>query len=122
MHPQTYAQLLYEVLENKPAGARDKILERFKNILITNKESYLAPLIVKDFTKIREQKEREKITYISSATKLTASQKSELEAISSEPREFSVNPELLGGVAVRNKDTVYNATLRKKIELLRALL
>lgn len=118
MQPKDYSQLLYEVLENKPAAEQDKILHNFKNILIRNRETCLAPSIEKEFVRIEWQKEQGKITYISSASRFTASQEKELEKISSEPREFSVNPELLGGVAVRKGDKLYNATLRKKVETL----
>jgi len=122
MHPQDYAQLLYEVLQNKSPAQQDAILSNFKKILIKNKEAYLAPAIEKELDKIQAQKEQEKITYISSAAKLSASQQKELESISSEPREFLVNPELLGGLAVRSKDAMHNATLRKKISLLKNVL
>ncbi len=119
MLPKDYAQLLYEVLENKPEQEQDKILRNFKNILIRNKETYLAPAMKKELDKIQGQKELERTTYISSATELTASQKKELGSITSEPREFLINPELLAGVAVRQGDKVYNATLRRKLEFLK---
>lgn len=121
MSPKTYAQLIYEVLGDKLATDQDKILHNFKNILIRNKESYLAQLIEKEFIKIQEQKEEEKTAYISSASKLTTNQKKALKNIATEPREFSVNPDLLGGVAMRNKDIIHNATVRKKVEVLRGL-
>ena len=122
MHPQDYAQLLYEVLQDKSPAQQDAIFENFKKILINNKETYLAPAIEKELDKVQTQKEQEKITYIASAAELTQSQKKELESMTSKPREFLVNPELLGGVAVRQKDRIYNSTLKKKVETLKALL
>lgn len=122
MLPKEYAQLLYEVLENKTTNQGDKIFDNFKHILIRNKESYLVPAIEKELSKIQTQKEQERTTYISSAAELTPKQKTVIEAMSTEPREFSVNPSLLGGVAVRQKDKIYNATVRKKIESLRSSL
>jgi ATP synthase F1 delta subunit len=119
MPPNNYAQLLYEILENKPAEQQEKILDNFKKILIKNKETHLAPAIHREFEKIQERKRREKTVYIASATELNKKQKQELENMWDKPREFSVNPDLLGGIAVRRRDTVYNATVRKKIELLR---
>lgn len=120
MLPKDYAQLLYEILEHKSESQQTKILERFKAILTKNKHTHLAPAIEKEFEKIQKQKEREKITYISSASTFREDQKKELETLFDKPHEFSVNPDLLGGVAVRQKDIIYNATLKKKIELLRA--
>ncbi len=120
MNPKEYAQLLQEVLEGKSENKQDKILDNFKTILGRNKESYLAPAIEKELHKIQTQKEQERTTYISSAAELTKDQRKKVESISAEPREFSVNPDLLGGVAVRQQDIMYNATLRKKIELLKS--
>lgn len=122
MNPKDYAQLLYEALDNKPAKQQDEILKNFKSILIKNKETYLARATGKEFTKIQEQKEQEKTTYISSASRLAGNQKKELEKMFPQPREFSVNQELLGGIAIRNKDIVYNATLLKKLEHIKSSL
>lgn len=122
MQPKDYAQLLYEVLKDKPAKTQGKILGRFKKILTKSNESYLCHFVEKEFEKIQGQREHERITYISSASELTAHQKKELEGISTSPREFSVNPDLLGGVAVRNGDVIYNATLRKKLECMKSSL
>ena len=130
MLPKDYAKLLYETLspygtspeggENKPANAQYKILRNFKNILIRNKETYLAPAIGKEFGKIRAQKEQDDMTYIASAQKLSVDQRQQLERTFIEPREFSENPSLVGGIAVRQQDIVFNATLRKKIEFLKS--
>jgi len=129
MNPKEYAQLLYETLSpfgRSPAGGKDKtddqqgkILERFKALLAKNKDTHLATAVGKEFEKIQEQKARENVTYIASSSKLSQSQKQELENIFPDPREFSENPYLLGGVAVRQKDKIYNSTLRKKIESLK---
>jgi len=121
MNPRDYAQLLYDTLEGKTSDQQDHILLRFKALVSRNKEAHLAPFIERELAKIHEQKEREKITYITSSFKLSRSQKGELENIFPEPREFCENPSLVGGVAVRIKDIIYNGTTRKKIELLRGL-
>ncbi|MFY9457803.1 MAG: F0F1 ATP synthase subunit delta [Candidatus Spechtbacterales bacterium] len=122
MLPKEYAQLLYEVLENKRTDQQNEILSRFKNILARKKESYLAPAIQREFIKIQVQKSRENITYISSASTLANARRKELAGLFLEPMEFSENLSLLGGIAVRQKDKVYNATLRKRMELLRSSL
>jgi F0F1-type ATP synthase delta subunit len=119
MQPTEYAQLLYEVLEGKSENMQDKILGNFKNVLVRSKETHLASAIEKELAKIQTRKEQERTTYISSAGELTSRQKAALAEMTVEPREFSVSPSLLGGVAVRQKDAVYNATLRKKIETLK---
>jgi len=119
MYPQRYAQLLYDVLQDKSPAQQDAIFKNFRKILIKNKETHLAPEIEKELNKIQQEKEQEKITYISSAAELTYNQKKELEGMTSKPRKFLVNPELLAGVAVRQVDKVYNATLKRKLEFLK---
>lgn len=122
MNPKNYAQVLYEVLENKTEEQQDKILARFKALLARNKEAYLAPAIEKELNKIQQQKEQERTTYIASASELTEIQKKKLGTILAEPQEFSVNPSLLGGIAIRHRDKLYNSTLRKRVEALKSLL
>ncbi len=120
MTPKYYAQLLYEVLESKPADAQDTILSNFRNILIRNKHAHLAPVIQREFEKIQEEKLREKTTYIAAASELSSKQKKQLGRMFPEPLVFSENPRLLGGIALTQKDKVYNATLRKKIEIVKS--
>ena len=122
MNPKEYAQLLYDTLVDKTDEQQDKILERFGALLAKNKHAHVAPAIEKEFQKIQQQSERESVTYITSSSQLSDSQKRELENIFPQPLEFSENPSLLGGIAVRQKDKLFNATLRKKIEILNSTL
>lgn len=121
MNPADYAQLIYAVLEDKGEKQQDEILKRFKALLIKNKDTHLAGAVEKELEKIQRQKEQENVTYITSSSALSESQKQELESTFPEPRIFSENPSLLGGVAVTHKDKIYNATLRKRIEVLRTI-
>ncbi len=120
MNPKEYSQLLYETLQKKSEKQQGEILQRFESLLIKNKETYLASAIEKEFEKVQQQKERDNRTYIASASTLSKSQKADLENTFPAPHDFSVNRALLGGVAVRRGDKVYNATLRKQVELLRS--
>jgi len=122
MTPVDYAQLLYETLENKSDEQQGRVIARFRNLLVKNKDSHLVPGIEKELKKIQKQKDKEQVTYISSASKLSESQRGELKNMFSEPLSFSENPSLLAGIAVIKKDTVYNATLRKKLESLKSLI
>lgn len=122
MNPKDYAQILLEVLEGKWEKQQNEICARFKTLLMRNKDTHLRTYIEKELEKFQEQKGRANITYISSGASLSGAQRKELENLFPEPLEFSENPSLLGGVAVRKKDMLYNATLRKRIESLRSLL
>lgn len=122
MSPREYSQLLYETLENKTDIQQGQIFKRFKDLLTRNKDTHLSSAIEKELAKIQGQKAQDGLTYIVSSSKLSSEQRKELEDAFPEPREFSENPSLLGGVAVRQKDKVYNAALRKRVESLKNLL
>ena len=122
MNPKEYAQLLYETLSEKAEDKHDQILDRFKSLLVKNKESHLGTAIKKEFKKIQDKSEQEKFTYITSAWELSENQKKELEDILPRPHKFSENPSLLAGIAVRQGDNIYNATLRKRMESLKSSL
>ena len=122
MNPKDYAQLLDEVLADKGEKQQDEILARFKKLLTKNKDTHLAGAVAKELGNIQEQKEQENITYITSSSELSGAQKKALENIFPGPREFSENPSLLGGISVRQKDRVYNSTLKKKMESLKSSL
>ena len=47
MNPKEYAQLLYETLSEKAEDKHDQILDRFKSLLVKNKESHLGTAIKK---------------------------------------------------------------------------
>ena len=119
MNSKEYAQLLYDVLKDKPANLQSKIIANFKNALLKNKEAYLSHSILKEFKYIVEQHETDNFTYISSASELSSSQKKDLMGIFGNTMEFTVNKELLGGIAVRQKDILHNNTLKKQLEILR---
>lgn len=120
MNPRQYAQIIYDALLGKTEGEQTQIISRFKTILIKNKDTHLFEAIEKELKKIQEQKEQEKTTYITTASELSDKQKIELENLFSKPLNFSENPTLIGGVAVRQKDKVQNATLKKKIEAIKS--
>ena len=122
MNPKEYSQLLYEALSETTEDKHDQILDRFKSLLVKNKESHLGTAIKKEFKKIQDKSEQEKFTYITSAWELSENQKSELQDALPEPHQFSKNPSLLGGIAVRQGDNIYNATLRKRMESLKSSL
>lgn len=122
MSPKEYAQLVYEVAAEKNDDERVKILERFKVLLIRRRDTHLASAIVSAYDALQREGKQRGTTYITSAAKLSPAQRKELEALFPEPRSFSVNPTLLGGTAVRAKDTLYNATMKKKVEMLKSQL
>ena len=122
MNPQDYAQLLFDVISDKKPQAQVLIFDNFKKILTRNKEIHLSNSILKELARIENEANTKTATYVSSASELSKEQKKKLEKILSKPIHFFVNNGLLGGIAIRKHDTVYNGTLRKRLETLRTVL
>lgn len=122
MNPRLYAQLLYETLKDKSDNEREKIIKRFNALLEQYKISHLKNAILKEFKKIEREIFDAKITYITGSPELTGAIKNELESMFRGEKEFMKNPNVIGGVAVRQKDILYNGTLKKRIEILKSRL
>jgi F0F1-type ATP synthase delta subunit len=122
MTPHEYALILYEVLEGKTDQEQKDILKRFRSLLVHNKETHLGKGIEEDLQKIQNQKELDQVTYISSSETLSSDETKQLTEIFPGEHHVSKNRVLLGGIAVRKKDILYNATLKKKSEVAKSSL
>jgi F-type H+-transporting ATPase subunit delta len=105
-----------------------KIVRNFLFVVIDHQRTHLLPEII---AAVQEEiKKREGITeaQVSSAVELSKAQKAEmeftLERLTGKRVEatFSLEPSLLGGAVVRLGDTVYDGSLRSRLNNLRARL
>ena len=105
-----------------------KVVRNFLFVVIDHQRTYLLPEII---AAVQEEiKKREGITeaQVSSAVELSKAQKAEmeftLERLTGKRVEakFSLEPSLLGGAVVRLGDTVYDGSLRSRLNNLRARL
>jgi F-type H+-transporting ATPase subunit delta len=105
-----------------------KIVRNFLFVVIDHQRTHLLPEIIAAVQE--EVKKREGITeaQVSSAVELSKAQKAEmeftLERLTGKRVEakFSLEPSLLGGAVVRLGDTVYDGSLRSRLNHLRARL
>ena len=105
-----------------------KILRNFLLVVIDHQRALFLPEIVAAFQQVIRQRQGITEAQVSSAVELNAPQKAEmkstLERLTGKRVEatFSLEPELLGGAVVRVGDTVYDGSIRSRLNELRARL
>jgi F-type H+-transporting ATPase subunit delta len=117
------------VIEKITARMRaPKILHNFLFIIADRQRMHALPEIVASFQEVIRQRQGIAEAEISSAAGLSATQKTEikktLERLTGkrvEPK-YSIDPALLGGAVVRIGDTIYDGSLRNRLNDLRARL
>jgi F-type H+-transporting ATPase subunit delta len=105
-----------------------KILRNFLFIIADRRRMHALPEIVASFREVIRQQQGISEAEISSPAGLSAAQKTEmkktLERLTGkrvEPK-YSIDPALLGGAVVRIGDTIYDGSLRNRLNDLRARL
>ena len=105
-----------------------KIVRNFLFLIADHQRTYILPEIVAAFEDVVRQRQGIAEAQISSAVELTAAQKAEmaftLERMTGKrvDAKFSLDPALLGGAVVRLGDTIYDGSLRKRLNEMRARL
>jgi len=105
-----------------------KIIRNFLFVIADHRRTQLIPEIITTFQQVLRQRQGVAEADISSAVELTAAQKKELAATLArltgkkiEPK-YSLDPALLGGAVVRIGDTIYDGSLRSRLNERRARL
>jgi F-type H+-transporting ATPase subunit delta len=105
-----------------------KIIRNFLFVIADHRRTQLLPEIVITFQQVLRQREGVAEAEISSAVELSAAQKKEmaktLASLTGKKIEtkYSLDPALLGGAVVRIGDTIYDGSLRSRLNELRARL
>jgi F-type H+-transporting ATPase subunit delta len=127
--PAVTRETKHEVIEKLVArlGA-SRLLRNFLFVIADNQRAHLLPDIVDSFELVLRQREGVAEAQVSSAVSLNDTQKSTLlkvlERLTGKKiqAKYSLEPELLGGAVVRIGDTIYDGSLRNRLDQLRAQL
>jgi F-type H+-transporting ATPase subunit delta len=105
-----------------------KIIRNFLFVIADHRRTQLIPDILAAFQQVLRQRQGVAEAEISSAVELSAAQKKELAVTLArltgkkiEPK-YSLDAELLGGAVVRIGDTIYDGSLRSRLNEMRARL
>ncbi|HEV2196551.1 MAG TPA: ATP synthase F1 subunit delta [Candidatus Acidoferrum sp.] len=127
--PAVSVEAKHAVLE-KISGrlGASKIIRNFLFVIADHRRTQLIPEIVATFQQVLRQRQGVAEAEIASAVELTAAQKKELAATLArvtgkkiEPK-YSLDPALLGGAVVRIGDTIYDGSLRSRLNEMRTRL
>ena len=127
--PAVTVEAKHAVIEKITArlGA-SKIVRNFLFVIADHRRTHLIPEIVAALQQILRQRQGVAEAEISSAVELSAAQKKELAATLAQltgkkiETKYSLDPALLGGVVVRIGDTIYDGSLRSRLNEMRARL
>ena len=127
--PAVSVEAKHEVMGKivKRLGA-SKIIRNFLFVIADHRRTQLIPEIAAAFEQVLRQRQSVAEAEISSAIELTAAQKKELAGTLGrltgkkiEPK-YSLDPSLLGGAVVRIGDTIYDGSLRTRLNDMRGRL
>jgi F-type H+-transporting ATPase subunit delta len=106
----------------------NKIIRNFLFVMVDHRRTHILPEIIAAFQDVIRRRQGIAEAEISSAVELTATQKAEfaftLERLTGKRVEskFLLEPGLLGGAVIRLGDTIYDGSLRNRLNELRARL
>jgi F-type H+-transporting ATPase subunit delta len=127
--PAVTVEEKHEVIEKITArlGA-SKIIRNFLFVITDHRRTQLIPEVLVMFQQVIRQRQGVAEALISSAVELSATQKKELAATLTKltgkkiESKYSLDPALLGGAVVRIGDTIYDGSLRSRLNEMRSRL
>ncbi len=105
-----------------------KIIRNFLFVLADHRRTQLIPEVIAAFHQVIRQRQGIAEAEVSSAVELSAAQKKEMAATLARltgkkiETKYTLDPALLGGAVVRIGDTIYDGSLRSRLNEMRARL
>ena len=128
-NPAVERMAKHKVIEKLTArlGA-SRIVRNFLFVVVDHQRTHLLPEIQQTFETVIRQRQGVAEAEVSSAAELTTAQKTTLQETLERltgkkiQAKYSLDPGLLGGAVVRIGDTIYDGSLRKRLNQMRARL
>jgi F-type H+-transporting ATPase subunit delta len=105
-----------------------KIIRNFLFVLADHRRTHLIPDVIAAFHQVIRQRQGVAEAVVSSAVEMSAAQKKVMAATLAQltgkkiEAKFALDPALLGGAVVRIGDTIYDGSLRSRLNEMRARL
>jgi F-type H+-transporting ATPase subunit delta len=105
-----------------------RIVRNFLFVVVDNQRTHLLPEILQTFEDVIRQRQGVAEAEVTSAAELTAPQKTQLQQTLERltgrkiQAKYSLDPALLGGAVVRIGDTIYDGSVRNRLNQMRAQL
>lgn len=127
--PGVEREVKHGVIEKLAARmSASKIIRNFLFVMVDNQRTPLLPDILEAFQQVIRRRQGVAEAEVSSAVNLNDAQKTQLlqtlERLTSKKiqAKYALEPELLGGAVVRIGDTIYDGSLRSRLNEMRARL
>jgi len=127
--PAVSIEAKHAVIEKIAAGlGASRIIRNFLFVLADHRRTLLIPEVIGAFHQVIRQRQGVAEAEISSAVELSAAQKKEMAATLARltgkeiETKYALDPALLGGAVVRIGDTIYDGSLRSRLNEMRARL
>ena len=105
-----------------------RIVRNFLFVVVDNQRTHLLPEILQAFEEVLRQRQGVAEAEVTSAAELTAPQKTQLQQTLERltgrkiQAKYSLDPAMLGGAVVRIGDTIYDGSVRNRLNQMRARL
>jgi F-type H+-transporting ATPase subunit delta len=105
-----------------------RIVRNFLFVVVDNQRTHLLPEILQAFEEVLRQRQGVAEAEVTSAAELTAPQRSQLQQTLERltgrkiQAKYSLDPAMLGGAVVRIGDTIYDGSVRNRLNQMRARL
>jgi F-type H+-transporting ATPase subunit delta len=105
-----------------------RIVRNFLFVVVDNQRAHLLPEILQAFEEVLRQRQGVAEAEVTSAAELTAPQKAQLQQTLERltgrkiQAKYSLDPAMLGGAVVRIGDTIYDGSVRNRLNQMRARL
>lgn len=105
-----------------------RIVRNFLFVVVDNQRTHLLPEILQSFEEVIRQRQGAAEAEVTSAAELTGPQKTQLQQTLERltgrkiQAKYSLDPALLGGAVVRIGDTIYDGSVRNRLNQMRARL
>jgi F-type H+-transporting ATPase subunit delta len=123
-YPIHYAKVLATLMEDVSEQDRPAALDAFIAFLYKEQSLGDIPYIIDSFEQLMEAKEGKSRISVTSAHTLTSDMQTQIAKIFgvAEIHELVVDPELIGGVVIRQDNTVFDASIATTIQKLHSTL
>ena len=115
--PRHYAKILYAITHEAKAGQLDQAVNNFVALLRRQRAVKKLPLIINEFTEYADEKAGAHRLLVTSARPLAAELVQKIAAAFSPNAKAStaVNADLIGGVVIRTRQAILDASLRSRV-------
>lgn len=121
LRARDYAKILYELTKDLEPSQFDRIMDEFVKFLVENNSVSKLKEIISEFESYSKEAEGIKELEVTTAVETDAETLSRLKSIFGENTQIKtkINKDILGGMVILDKNTLYDASVRYQLNRLK---